>query len=170
MTVIGHGICWNNFSDIMARLAKMQDRDDRPVCHHPILRPVKSVMAKRSTYVDVTYYREFLTYSISTTSLIEVSYKLLVSYELLRSHYVRSRTQVGSPTRPIISWLRTQISPTIMAASKEVSVYYGIAQSLREHTESHHSFERCQKHNLLTSFLLPKSQINYILAKRLGQL
>jgi predicted dienelactone hydrolase len=62
--VIGHGIGGTNFLDIMARLAKMQDRwvsDDRPVCHHPILRPVKSVMAKRSTYVDVTYYREFLT-------------------------------------------------------------------------------------------------------------
>ena len=63
-SVIGHGIGGTNFPDIMARLAKMQDRwvsDDRPVCHHPILRPVKSVMAKRSTYVDVTYYREFLT-------------------------------------------------------------------------------------------------------------
>ena len=62
--VIGHGIGGTNFPDIMARLAKMQDRwvsDDRPVCHHPISRPVKSVMAKRSTYVDVTYYREFLT-------------------------------------------------------------------------------------------------------------
>jgi len=61
---------------------------------HPILKPVKSVMAKRSTYIDVTYYREFLTYRISTTSLIEVSYKLLVSYEVLRSHDhdVRSRT------------------------------------------------------------------------------
>ena len=61
---IGHGIGGTNFPDIMARLAKMQDRwvsDDRPVCHHPILRPVKSVIAKRSTYVDVTYYREFLT-------------------------------------------------------------------------------------------------------------
>jgi len=63
-SVIGHGIGGTNFPDIMARLAKMQDRwvsDDRPVCHHPISRPVKSVMAKRSTYVDVTYYREFLT-------------------------------------------------------------------------------------------------------------
>jgi hypothetical protein len=64
VVVIGHGIGGTNFPDIMARLAKMQDRwvsDDRPVCHHPISRPVKSVMAKRSTYVDVTYYREFLT-------------------------------------------------------------------------------------------------------------
>jgi len=63
-SVIGHGIGGINFPDKMARLAKMQDRwvsDDRPVCHHPISRPVKSVMAKRSTYVDVTYYREFLT-------------------------------------------------------------------------------------------------------------
>ena len=63
LSVIGHGIGGTNFPDIMARLAKMQDRwvsDDRPVCHHPISRPVK-VMAKRSTYVDVTYYREFLT-------------------------------------------------------------------------------------------------------------
>ena len=63
-SVIGHGIGGTNFPDIMARLAKMQDRwviDDRPVCHHPISRPVKSVMAKRSTYVDVMYYREFLT-------------------------------------------------------------------------------------------------------------
>jgi len=59
---------------------------------HPISRPVKSVMAKRSTFVDVTYYREFLTYRISTTSSIEVSYEFLVSYELLRSHDVRSRT------------------------------------------------------------------------------
>ena len=49
--------------------------NDRLVCHHPILRPVKSVMAKRSTYIDVTYYREFLTYRISTTSSIEVSYE-----------------------------------------------------------------------------------------------
>jgi len=62
-----------------------------PLCH-PISRPVKSVMAKRSTYVDVTYYREFLTNRISTTSSIEVSYKLLVTYELLRSHDVHSRT------------------------------------------------------------------------------
>jgi len=38
-------------------------------------------MAKRSTYIDVTYYREFLTYRISTTSSIEVSYELLVSYK-----------------------------------------------------------------------------------------
>jgi len=63
-SVIGHGIGGTNFPDIMARLAKMQDpwvSDDRPVCHHPISRPVKAVMAKRSTYVDVTYYREFLT-------------------------------------------------------------------------------------------------------------
>jgi hypothetical protein len=59
---------------------------------HLISRPVKSVMAKRSAYVDVTYYREFLTYRISTTSSIEVSYELLVSYKLLRSHDVRSRT------------------------------------------------------------------------------
>jgi len=59
---------------------------------HPISRPVKSVMAKRSTFVDVTYYREFLTYRISTTSSIEVSYEFLVSYELLRYHGVRSRT------------------------------------------------------------------------------
>jgi hypothetical protein len=58
---------------------------------YPILSPVKSVMAKRSTYVDVTYYREFLTYRISTTSSIKVSYELLV-YELLRSHDVHSRT------------------------------------------------------------------------------
>jgi hypothetical protein len=45
--------------------------DDGLVCHHPISRPLKSVMAKRSTYVDVTYYREFLMYRISTTSSIE---------------------------------------------------------------------------------------------------
>jgi len=58
------------------------------------------VMTKRSTYIDVTYYTEFLTYRISTTSSIEVSYELLlvsyelllVSYELLRSHDVHSRT------------------------------------------------------------------------------
>jgi hypothetical protein len=51
--------------------------DDRLVCQHLISRPVKSVMAKRSTYIDVTYYREFLTYRISITSSIEVSYELL---------------------------------------------------------------------------------------------
>ena len=108
--VIGHGIGGINFPDIMAQLAKCKIAgvsDGRLVCHHPISRPVKSVMAKRSTYVDVMYYREFLTYRISTTSSIKVSYKLLVSHELLRSHYVRSRTKMGSHTRPIISWLCT---------------------------------------------------------------
>jgi hypothetical protein len=34
---------------------------DGLVCHHPISKPLKSVMAQRSTYVDTTYYREFLT-------------------------------------------------------------------------------------------------------------
>ena len=79
----------------VARLAKRPDpgvSDDRLVCHHPISRPVKSVMAKRSTYVDVTYYREFLMYRISTTSSIEVTYKLLESYKLLRYHGIRSTT------------------------------------------------------------------------------
>ena len=60
-TVIGHGIGGTNFPDIMARLAKMQDHWVSDTGLHPISRPVKSVMAKRSTYVDITYYREFLT-------------------------------------------------------------------------------------------------------------
>ena len=45
---------------------------------------------------------------ISTTSSIEVTYELLVSYELLRYHGIRSTTQMGTHTRPIISEPRTQ--------------------------------------------------------------
>ena len=83
-----------NFPDKMPRLTKCKIAgvsDNRP-SSSPISRPVKSVMAKRSTYVDVTYYREFLTYRISTTSamnlgrvrvagiLKRISYEIQVSY------------------------------------------------------------------------------------------
>jgi hypothetical protein len=34
--------------------------DDGLVCHHPILRPLKLVMALRSKYVDATYYKDIL--------------------------------------------------------------------------------------------------------------
>ncbi len=54
------GIGGINFPDIMAQLAKMQDHWSK----------IKLVMAKRSTYVDATYYRKFLMYRISTTSSI----------------------------------------------------------------------------------------------------
>ena len=57
-TVIGHGIFGKDIP-IMARLAKASDAgvsDDRLVCHHPILRPLKLVMALRSKYIDATYY------------------------------------------------------------------------------------------------------------------
>jgi hypothetical protein len=49
--VIGHGIIRKDIP-IMARLAK--------ACHHPILRPLKLVMALRSKYVDATYYVKIL--------------------------------------------------------------------------------------------------------------
>ena len=49
--VIGHGIIGKDIP-IMARLAK--------ACHHPILRPLKLVMALRSKYVDATYYVKIL--------------------------------------------------------------------------------------------------------------
>ena len=52
----------------------------------------------------VYHYAEFLR-RISTTSLIEVSYKLLRYY---KNQCVHSRTQIGSRTRPIISDLHTQ--------------------------------------------------------------
>jgi hypothetical protein len=61
-SVIGHGI-GGIVIPAKWRVSLRPDAgvsDDGLVCHHPILRPVKSVMAKRSTYVDVTYYREFL--------------------------------------------------------------------------------------------------------------
>jgi hypothetical protein len=34
--------------------------DDELVCHHPILRPLKLVMALRSKYIDTTYYVKIL--------------------------------------------------------------------------------------------------------------
>jgi hypothetical protein len=34
--------------------------DDGLVCHHPILRPLKLVMALRSKYGDATYYEDIL--------------------------------------------------------------------------------------------------------------
>jgi hypothetical protein len=34
--------------------------DDGLVCHHPILRPLKLVMALRSKYVDAMYYEDIL--------------------------------------------------------------------------------------------------------------
>ncbi len=34
--------------------------DDGLVCHHPILRLLKSVMALRSKYVDATYYKDII--------------------------------------------------------------------------------------------------------------
>ena len=57
----------------MARLAKCKIAgvsDNRPPASSN-LKASQSVMAERSTYVDITYYREFLTYRISTTSSIE---------------------------------------------------------------------------------------------------
>jgi hypothetical protein len=72
-SVIGHGI-GGIIIPAKWRVSLRPDAgvsDDGLVCHHPISRPLKSVMAKRSTYVDITYYREFLMYRISTTSSIE---------------------------------------------------------------------------------------------------
>jgi hypothetical protein len=73
LCVIGHGI-GGIVIPAKWRVSLRPDAgvsNDGLVCHHPISRPVKSVMAKRSIYVDVTYYREFLMYRISTTSSIE---------------------------------------------------------------------------------------------------
>ncbi len=59
--VIGHGIGGTDIL-IMARLVKARHlgSDDGRVCHHPILRPLKVVMALRSKYVDATYYVRIL--------------------------------------------------------------------------------------------------------------
>ena len=47
----------------------------------------------RSTYVDATYYREFLMQDIHHLIDIEITYELLlVSYELLRYHGIHNRT------------------------------------------------------------------------------
>ena len=62
MRVIGHGIGRKNIPIKMARLAKDASRvsDDRLVCHHQILRPLKVVMALRFKYVNATYYVKIL--------------------------------------------------------------------------------------------------------------
>jgi len=92
--VIGHGKGGKYIPAKMARLAKCKIAgvSDDSAPRHLISRPLKLVMARSSTNVDVTYYREFLMYRISTPHRLKVSYRLLVSYELLRSHDVRSRT------------------------------------------------------------------------------
>ncbi len=59
-SVIGHGIGGKHIP-IMARLAKA--RRYGLVCHHPILRPLKVVMAIRSKYVDATYHVRILRHS-----------------------------------------------------------------------------------------------------------
>ena len=61
--VIGHGIGRKHILTKMVRLAKRPDAgvsDDGLVCHHPILRPLKVMMALRSKYVDATYYVKIL--------------------------------------------------------------------------------------------------------------
>ncbi len=61
--VIGHGIGGNIIPAKMACLAKRPDAgvsDDRLVCHHPILRPLKLMMALRSKYVDATCYADII--------------------------------------------------------------------------------------------------------------
>ena len=60
--VIGHGI-GGIVSQLKWRVSLRPDdgvSDDRLVCHHPILRPLKLVMALRSKYVDATYYEDIL--------------------------------------------------------------------------------------------------------------
>ena len=55
-SVIGHGI-GGIVSQLKWRASLRLDAgvsDDELVCHHPILRPLKLVMALRSKYVDAT--------------------------------------------------------------------------------------------------------------------
>ncbi len=57
-SVIGHGIGGKHILTKMACLANRPDAlvsNDGLVCHHPILRPLKVMMALRSKYVDSTY-------------------------------------------------------------------------------------------------------------------
>jgi hypothetical protein len=61
-SVIGHGI-GGIVSQQKWRVLLRPDTgvsDDGLVCHHPILRPLKLVMALRSKYVDATYYEDII--------------------------------------------------------------------------------------------------------------
>ena len=61
-SVIGHGID-GIVSQLKWRLSLRPDAgvsDDGLVCHHPILPPLKLVMALNSKYVDATYYEDIL--------------------------------------------------------------------------------------------------------------
>jgi hypothetical protein len=61
-SVIGHGID-GIISQLKWRVSLRPDAgvsDDGLVCHHPILRPLKLVMALRSKYVDATYYEDII--------------------------------------------------------------------------------------------------------------